>query len=330
MNKPSNYLLTIDSLKKINEDIYYVDYYFSYDLDNFLTLKSKNSISFYLSIKKILRKNLKLGCSTFDAHNAKNEHLFARNFDYKNSPALVMKINSSKGYKSICVTDLNFLLCGYKRNIFKHKKNLLTAPYLLMDGMNEKGLAIAVLELHDKPTKQTQNNKLTSTTLAMRVILDTCKNVDEAIMYLKSHNMRSLLGYDYHFQIVDKNKSVVVEYINNEIEIINKEGNYQCLTNHYISKNKIAKPLLLKSKGKQVDINGIDRIKIIKDTLNNKKGKLEENECMDLLYKVKQHYYFAYKHILHYYVDTIYSAIYNLNNLTLTISRNNKEFKFNL
>lgn len=330
MKKNKKYIATINSLKKLNDDFYYLDYYLDYDLDNVIDANKKGAVSYFLKFRKAIKKKIHFACSTFDAHNEQNEHLLGRNYDYRNSPAIIINIHSSKGYQSICMSDLNFLFAGYNRKIEKHKKNLINAPYVVMDGMNDQGLAIAVLELHHTPTKQNDNNGFINTTLAIRYILDKCENIPEAISFLKNKSMRALLGYDYHFQIIDKNDSVVVEYINNKIEIIPKNDEYQCLTNHYIS-NKIKKDrVIIKSEGKMIETSGEDRIKLIKETLDKNNGILSNQEAMKLLYDVRQHYYFVLKHTLRYYVDTIYSAIYNVSDLSLTVSRNNHEFTFKL
>ena len=57
-------------------------------------------------------------------------------------------------------------------------------PYLLMDGMNEKGLAMSVLKLRGDPTLQDTGKNKISTTVALRLVLDRAATVDEALALL--------------------------------------------------------------------------------------------------------------------------------------------------
>ena len=58
---------------------------------------------------------------------------------------------------------------------------VLVAPYCCMDGINEKGLAIAVLHMRAKATDQKDSSKKVITTTAMiRAVLDTCASPTSA------------------------------------------------------------------------------------------------------------------------------------------------------
>ncbi|MFR1297633.1 MAG: linear amide C-N hydrolase [Coprobacillus cateniformis] len=112
----------------------------------------------------------------------------------------------------------------------------MAAPYAPLDGLNEKGLSIGVLLIPDEATnQQTDKIDITATT-AVRLVLDKASTVDEAIEFLKQYDMHSSAKSAYHFQIADANgKSVVVEYINNEISLVKDDKSYQMATNFLLT-----------------------------------------------------------------------------------------------
>jgi len=320
---------TLGSIQKLSKGIYFMDYSVDYDLDHMLKMGFKSSIKMYKEIRNITKvktkyKKLKasLGCSTFECKDNDGNHLLGRNFDYRTSPCLVIKTHPSYGYISIGITDLNFMFRGYKRKIENKKNNnaLLNAPYLVMDGINEKGLAIAVLELKDKPVKQKNNKTPITTCVAIRAILDKCATVQEALHLLDRYDMFSSLGYNYHFQIIDQKESVVVEFVKNKMIIVDKDAN----------NNQIATNFYLSQEGNSKKCNGFDRYNVLYEFLKEKKGILNKEECFDALHKVKQHYKFVYKGILRYYVDTCWSALYNTSKLQVTVENNGDMHEFRL
>lgn len=316
---------TLSSLKQHSNSLYSLDWYGDVDVDYLLSFDIARSFKFLRKVRQVIKNkrafakfNGNFGCSTFSFINPENEHSLARNFDYRDSPCLVVKTHPKKGYKTIGVADLNFMLFGYKRRNLsktKSKNNLLMAPYVVMDGMNEKGLVIAVLELTDKTTKQKTGKRKINTALAIRGILEKCSNVEEAITFLKSHDMYSSIGFNYHFQLIDKKRSVLVEYVNNKMHVYyDKDWPNQCLTNFYITDGANNK----KTKGK-------DRYEIIVKALKEHKTFTNE-EAFDVLDKVKQYYHFSLVPlVITYMVNTCWSAIYNTNKLTLSVvTPNNK------
>ena len=92
-----------------------------------------------------------------------NEFAYTRNFDYKDSLCFVVWTSPENGYRSMTGTLGTFLLYGKKwqnpKNLKDHIR-MMGAPYCCMDGVNEKGLAAAILEIKTKPTKQKTGKNL--------------------------------------------------------------------------------------------------------------------------------------------------------------------------
>lgn len=79
---------------------------------------------------------------------------------------------------------------------------LVSAPYLLMDGMNEKGVIISVLTVSGGGTAQDDKCKYSiQTTTAMRLVLDKAASVSEAVNLLKLYNMNAVLNVRGHRRI---------------------------------------------------------------------------------------------------------------------------------
>lgn len=124
----------------------------------------------------------------------------------------------------------------YLPDTLKDSLVTLAAPYAPLDGMNEKGLAVGVLLIDTKPTNQNTKKVDITTTTAIRMMLDKAKNVDEALELLSSYDMHSSANSCYHFQICDASgKSVVVEYVDNEMKVVYPDKNYQCATNFLLT-----------------------------------------------------------------------------------------------
>lgn len=308
---------------RLDENIYLLDYTCDYDLDGMLEFGASNvgEMLAYLSKTTLFGVNaFKHGsggfaCSSFNALNERGEHIYGRNFDYKKAPCMVVWTHPEHGYASVAVADCNFMLYGdYNKPVSRaNRLQTLMAPYCCMDGINEKGLAIGILELKTKATKQQTGKKPISTTVAIRAILDKCATVDEAIELLKSYDMHDAFFCCYHYQITDAaGKSAVIEYVNNEMRLIYPEpmanGGHpcQCITNFFLSEDGD------NSKG-----FGQDRYEAMTQALAESGGTLSDSEAMELLEKVQLNY----RHEKYpWQVTTLWSAVYNSNALTAQIA----------
>ena len=176
------------------------------------------------------------------------------------------------------------------------------------DGMNEKGLAVGVLLIDTKPTNQNTKKVDITTTTAIRMMLDKAKNVDEALELLSSYDMHSSANSCYHFQICDASgKSVVVEYVDNEMKVVYPDKNYQCATNFLLTQP-------------DAEFNfGQDRYQIIDEKLSSTNGKLSNREAMQLLSDCSQD---AHKNKQGKISKTQWSCVYDLKNKKVTVCVN--------
>lgn len=308
---------SISTLEKVDDHpLYTMEYSADYGLDEFLEKGAKSDAELTEFVIQQVLKGIplkinipSLGCSTFLAENSENDgYLFGRNFDMDYSPAVLVHTKPANGYASLSMVNLGFI--GYNKDKLPDgfSKSLLTlaVPYAPLDGINEKGLAVGVLLIPTVPTNQDTGKVDITTTTAIRMMLDKCASVEEAVEMLEEYDMHSSANSCYHFQIADADgKSVVVEYINNEMKIVKPDNNYQCATN------------FLLTPGDYDFGKGQDRYQILEDTLTKKEGKLNQNEAMELLSSVAQD---PHKNDQGKISETQWSCVYDLKEKSVTIS----------
>ncbi|MBR4727631.1 MAG: linear amide C-N hydrolase [Clostridia bacterium] len=333
----NNRLATIRSARKLDDNIYLLDYRCNYHLPELME-KGVSSIGELMAFAAdVLTFGLRVfrpgtdegaGCTTFEAFTPEGQHLLARNFDFRIAPCFVVWTHPENGYASLSVVDNNFMAYGTALRFHRFNAyRTLLAPYCCVDGINEKGLAIAVLQLRAKATNQKEPGKKDITTTAMiRAVLDTCANVDEAVALIKKYNMHDSLWTNYHYQIVDASgRSVVVEYIDSVLHVYER-GSAVCPVTGSIYEDDglalqyAANYSLTKDIGSyQIDQKGADRTEAVKSVLRAKDGVLTELEAMDLLSHVK----LKYKHDKYpWSIIALWSAVYNTGEGTLKIAAN--------
>lgn len=276
---------TLLSVKEKGETgIYDINYAADYKLDELLeeggAATEEQLVQFIL---KTMLKGLpidvpyeipNLACSTFYAETPEGGYMLGRNLDNQTTDLAVVRTNPRDGYASVSVVNLSFL--GYNESYTPDKLldriNTLAAAYFPLDGVNEKGLAIGVLQLQAPATAQETGKTDVGTTLAIRAMLDTCATVDEAIEFLRSVDMYAAAKGCYHFQIGDATgKSVVVSYVGNDI-IITEDDGFIAATNFYLHDVPF-----------EYEKQGTDRYEILEKTLTEKKSVLTLEEGMNLL-----------------------------------------------
>lgn len=284
----SNELKTISSIEKVDDyGFYTMSYYGDYGFDEFLQVGASNDQELINFVGRKLLKGLPititgpdLSCTTFNAITPDGEYIFARNFDMDYSPPMLLHTKPLKGYESISMVNLAFL--GYDEHNLPDKfgERILTlaAPYVPLDGINEKGLAVGVLLLPETPpTKQDTEKIDINSTTAIRLLLDKAADVEEAVTLLKQYDMNDSANSCFHYQIADaQGNSIIVEYVDNEMHILKPETSYQVCTNFFLTP------------GDKYNFGvGQDRYDIVMTGLKEKDGEVTAQQGMDFLEAAK-------------------------------------------
>ena len=304
---------TLSSLTQLDDNLWTLVYDTPYGLDELLDKGVGTIMDAVMFLqKKVHTPELQpnpshsgFACSTFNAKTPEGQYVFGRNFDYKAAPCVVCWTAPEKGYKSLSVIDSTFFIHGTKHLTLKKSKShhrVMGAPYMAMDGINEKGFACGVLEIKSKATKQSTGKKPIITTVAIRAALDKCATVDEAIELFASYDMHDSLFINYHYQLADaEGNSAIIEYVDNKMHVIRQQKKEECLalTNYFLTEG-----------GDNHDGRGYDRLNKIRKTLKAADGVVTEKDAMKILSECT----ISYKHPqLGHDVITLWSAVYNCN-----------------
>ena len=243
-----NHIRTMTSVKKVTDGLYTMENYLCTDTKGLLE-SDAHTVSdlfdwildrhFYGLKVDINEDNFAFGCAAFAANTPDGDHLFGRNFDYMETDSVLVHSHPKGAYESIGVADLAVLGVGKAFSVDPDsalgKLYMAIAPYVIVDGINEKGVGAGILELDIDETHQDNGNPDLLIFCAIRGILDNCASVDEALAFLRSYDIQTDLNATYHLFITDKSgKYVVVEWLENEMVVTERA----CATNSVVAPGK--------------------------------------------------------------------------------------------
>ncbi len=143
------------------------------------------------------------GCSAFCLKDTSDGVLTGRNYDFRHdTSAMMVHCRPKGGYGSVAFADLENLSANDPKR-FRGRIASLAAPFVCLDGINEKGVSIAVLALDSEPTYQDTGRPRISTTLIIRAVLDKASSTEEAFEIFRQYDMFAASGHDYHFYVCD-------------------------------------------------------------------------------------------------------------------------------
>ena len=261
------------SCEKLDDGMYYMEYKGDDGFRELMARGGCNDVSVLASyVMEFLSKGYfkpdsinvpikPVGCSTLTVKTPEEGVMMARNFDYPYGTALIMHTIPDEGYESITTFSTDFFGFGerqrvgdgnrealatdrdartpgmdYKPEGFRNQYMALAGLFMALDGLNEKGLAIAILDAGDKVvTRQNTRKPDLTTTTAVLYLLKNAANIDEALALLEASDMNSDPGSAYHFSMADATgRSVAVEYVDNQMVVTESPF----VTNHYLCEEK--------------------------------------------------------------------------------------------
>lgn len=239
------------TVKAIDDNLYYMEYKGDYGFDAYLEqggAASASEMAAYIIDflsggfmgKAPAMGKVDFGCTAYTVKTADGGALMGRNYDWEgeNGTAMIIYTEPENGYASYSTCWLDFLGFGegWKPEGTSNQYMSLAAIYVPLDGINEKGLAIADLMVGDNEQTNQKTDKVDlTTTTAIRLLLDKAATVDEAVELLGQYDMNSDIGTGHHLAISDATgKSVVVEYIDNVMYVTETP----VVTNHYLTEGE--------------------------------------------------------------------------------------------
>ena len=208
-----------------NPYLYQMEYKAAYDLDELLSkdIDSNAALLDYVigRIGKGIPIKMKsaqvadangelatMNCTSFQAAKADGDGFwYGRNYDYFKNPTMVTFSHPKKGYASLAVSDMSHF--GYSLEKvptdFVSSLSCLAAVYAPVDGINEKGLCTSIMALPKQAAQQESGKHKVGTTILMRLWLDRCATVSEALALLETVDVRhdAAVGSGYHYMVAD-------------------------------------------------------------------------------------------------------------------------------
>lgn len=194
---------TLNSIEKLTGyadgfNLYRMDVRYSYSLDDMISYGVRDNQTMINVISKaalpffpVKIQAPEFGCTAFTLTDRNGAVHMGRNYDFRNNTsAMLVCCTPENGYKSVAYAALDNVSANVPEESIKKKLASLTAPFVCLDGMNEKGVSLAV-----------------------RLVLDRAATTQEAVDLLRGYDMFSAGGRDYHFYITDaKGDGRILEY----------------------------------------------------------------------------------------------------------------------
>ena len=238
------------SAEKIDDGLYYMEYRGDDGFDGLMAqggFESADQMVSYI-IEYLSRGHYKpevqtqktdFGCSALTVKTPDGGVMMGRNFDFPSALGVVLHTIPDRGYETITTFNVKFYGFGedYKPEGFSNQYLALIGLFVALDGINEKGLAVADLMAGDTiQTHQRTSKPDLTTTAAISYLLKNAANVDEALDLLRGIDMHSDIGSAHHYAMADASgKHVVVEYVNNEMVVVESPA----VANHYLCNAKL-------------------------------------------------------------------------------------------
>jgi len=208
---------TLESVKRVDDNgvLYEMDYSADYYVNTITDILDK------------VNGSIETGCSAFSTYNDDHDFLFCRNYDYLHkdnngdTTGIHVLVNMAKEgkLKSIGICDAYWLnqkeyFAGCLDDGKTDTTNLLLIPYMCVDGINEAGLAASLLlvDVKEGETHTNQNTGKPRATFSMllRYIMDDAHNIEEAIKIAESYDVFATGNTDLHMYLSQKDGTSAV------------------------------------------------------------------------------------------------------------------------
>lgn len=245
---------TLDSIKKLTDysdyNLYKMNICYDYSIDRIIERGITDDQS---ALGAILQEVLpdypvhldapNFGCSAFTMKNS-DSVMMGRNYDFKNDTSSMLVYCSPKdGYRSVAFAALDNVNANVPEKNNESMLATLLSPFISLDGINEKGVSIAVLTLDSQPVRQHSGKPVIATTLAIRLVLDRAATTKEAVELFEKYDMFASSGRDYHFYVTDSSgDGRVIEYDCNSKERKLVATKSPAVTNFFVMYKDFVKP----------------------------------------------------------------------------------------
>ncbi len=239
----------------------------------------------------------KWGCTCFSILGNKGNIMMGRNFDFYNHAAMVLYTHPTNRYSSLSTVDIYYLGLTQNSTLIHllNSSKLKMAPFFPFDGINEKGVSIALMAVPNaNPPFNSSKVSLNSLEI-IRLVLDYAASVDEAITLIEKHNY-IVDNIPVHYLITDgSGKSAIVEFVDQKVNAIYNNEPFEVCTNFVVTNSSA--PLT----------TNCWRYNSAYKQLKDFNGVASDTSAMKILKSVSQQ-------------NTMWSIVYNLSKKSMLIS----------
>lgn len=259
--------------------VYIMDYETDYHLEEVLKIGASSDADIAAVLSTISSHGMytaersisaKPGCEVLSAVNADGKLVWGRNFDWCYSVPIIVRSNPKEGYASIATCEFTNITQDPELSPYftKSKFMAVSALYVPMDGINEKGLCVGDIEVKEGGMNVVDTNKVNlPTVIAVRMLLNKAANIDEAIALLEQFDIFPSGDVAHHIAISDASgRAVVVEFFDGGMQVIEQH----VATNFGIYNNGI----------EQAEAPAVDRYNTLLNAYNRKNGVMSKDEVL--------------------------------------------------
>ncbi|NOY24195.1 MAG: linear amide C-N hydrolase [Acidobacteria bacterium] len=217
-------LATLESAVKVsNYPVLEMDFYGSN------ALLPQNAAQVHKLIERFypaaVQKPADINCSLIAVHNPSSGTVYGRNFDWYNTIPIVFRVHRQPGrYASISMVDGSYLSVTGSLSLLD-RINMMGGYISPFDGMNEKGLFIAIAMINKAQVPIDPKKETLTSVQMVRKILDTAATLDEALGICNQYNIDFFPGPHLHFLIGDaEGNGAVVEFTPDGVQIYRRDN----------------------------------------------------------------------------------------------------------
>jgi hypothetical protein len=218
------------------------------------------------------------GCSLFAALANKQDPTFGRNFDWPYTPGLMLFYTPPDGYASISMVPVLFLdytsrlWGGLDKAAVAERQQLLNAPAIAVDGMNEKGLVVGFARVPEGRGPYDPSKPTIATLYVIHEMLDHAATIEEAIKLLDGYNVWAGPKQPLHWLVSDRSgRAALLEFQDGKLAVTWNPQPWHAAVN------------FVSTKPEDDPDNAGWRYAILASKLDKAKGNLSAKGAMDLL-----------------------------------------------
>jgi hypothetical protein len=287
-------LAAVSRLKRVHDyPMYLLDYQGDYRLEERLRVGDIRGPASRLTATTAW------ACTAFAAFGDAPRPLVGRSFDWPHHAAILVRTSPSDGYASASMVDPTYMGFGTEditRLPASARRALLEAPFLPVDGLNEHGVAMALLAVPQARAPHVAGQATVGPLLMIRLALDRSRTVAEALSLLARYNLQ-VGDPPVHFFLADAaGQAAIVEYVDGEIVVNSNDRPWLAVTNFVVAgTSPEARPSLC------------SRYRAATESLAACEGRMAAPEALALLSAVSQPH-------------TMWSAVYELATGRVTVA----------